>query len=154
MRGLVIFMIAVLLAPAAGAQSRPAKDLRPLFDAIQKSGIDSELRGDIADRLGFGEDPLVIKDMVVTVNGVQHAANAFRVSGKPYILFDSHLHVPEVYIFVKDISGAMVAGFHGRQYQPLSDTIDMLRDDSAPVVGAEEAFWAQWLADGAKAPPT
>lgn len=142
----------LLALGTASAQTTPAKDMRPLFDAVQRLGTDTELRGDIADRLGFGEHPLAIKDLVVQASGMQHAVNAFSANGKSYILFDSHLRVPEVYIFVLDIDGALVAGIHGQQYQPITSTIDMTEDDAIPVVGAEEAFWLQWLADGAKAP--
>lgn len=142
--------MATLLASApAVAQT---KDLKALFDAVQKVGTESELRGDIADRLGFGEHPLAIKDLVIAADGVQHAVNAFTADGKPYLLFDSHLYAPEVYIFVRDTDGALAAGIHGRQYQPITSTVDMIPSDSLLVVEAEEAFWRKWLADGAKAP--
>ncbi|MBX7200962.1 MAG: hypothetical protein K1X51_16440 [Rhodospirillaceae bacterium] len=140
MRTILLILAAILLAAAPAA----AANLKPLFDAAQAQGVDSELRGDIADRLGFGEDGLLIKDLVVTEGGVQHAVNAFRVDGRPYLLFDSHLYVPEVYIFVRSLDGALVSGIHGRQYQPITDTIDMV--DGAAVIGAEETFWLQWLA--------
>jgi len=151
MRNILLFVAAILLAPtAATAQSSPPKDWKALFDAVQKLGNDTELRGDIADRLGFGEDSLLIKDLVIKANGVQHAVNAFVVSNKAYLLFDSHLYAPEIYIFVKSVDGALVAGFHGQQYQPVTNTTDMTPNDASPVVGAEEAFWFQWLANGAK----
>jgi hypothetical protein len=153
MRGIFLFMAAALLAPAcASAQPLPAKNLTALFDAVQRLGTDSELRGDIADRLGFGEHPLAIKDLVISANGVQHAANAFKVSDKSYLLFDSHLYAPEVYIFVKNTDGTLAAGIHGEQYQPITSAIGMRPSDGLLVIEAEEGFWFQWLADGAKAP--
>ena len=153
MRSLLAFIAAFLLATSgASAQSPPAKDLKPLFDAVQKRGTDSELRGDIADRLGFGDHPLFIRDLVITANGVQHAVNAFKVGDKLYLLFDSHLYAPEVYIFVKNTDGALAAGIHGAQYQPISSTVDMIPSDGLLVIEPEEAFWSRWLADGAKAP--
>ena len=153
MRRIVPIIAAMLLVPTlATAQPAPAKDLKALFDAAQRLGNDSELRGDISDRLGFGEDPLPIKDLVVNANGVQHAVNAFVVGNKPYVLFDSHLYVPEVYIFVKDMNGTLVTGIHGRQGQPVTNTVNMAEGNATPVVGEEEAFWFRWLADGAKAP--
>ena len=133
MRHVLLFIAAILLAPACmAAQSPPAKGLKPLFEAAQKLGVDSELRGDIADRLGFGEHPLAIKDLVVTKDGVQHAVNAFSVAGKPHLLFDSHLYAPEVYIFVRDLDGALISGLHGQQYQPLTSTVDMAPTDGVP----------------------
>lgn len=147
-----MFMIAILLAPAcATAQSVSEKDLKPLFAAVQTHGAESELRGDIADRLGFGDHPLAIKDLVINAGGVQHAVNAFELSGKSYLLFDSHLYVPEVYVFVRDMEGTFVAGFHGQQYEPITTTFDMTKGNATPVVAEEEAFWRQWLAAGAKA---
>lgn len=147
------FMFMVLLTTAgANAQSPPARDLGALFEAVQKAGTESELRGDIADRLGFGEHPLLIKDLVIRTEGVQHAVNAFMVSGRPYLLFDSHLSAPEIYIFIKSMDGAFVSGIHGPQYAPITDTVDMTGGNATPVVGAEEAFWLRWLADGAKPP--
>lgn len=142
----ILLLLAALL-PASAWAAEPSQNLKPLFDAAQTLGTDSELRGDIADRLGFGEDGLIIKDLVVTEGGVQHAVNAFRARGRSYLLFDSHLYVPEVYIFVRSLDGMLVSGFHGRQYQPITDTIDMT--DGAPVVAAEETFWLQWLANHA-----
>jgi hypothetical protein len=148
-----MFMAAILLAPmCADAQSSSEKDLKALFEAVQKQGAESELRGDIADRLGFGEHPLAIKDLVVNTGGVQHAVNAFSASGKSYLLFDSHLYVPEVYVFVRDVEGTFVSGFHGQQYEPITTTFDMTKGNATPVVGEEDAFWRQWLAAGAKAP--
>jgi len=154
MRSILLFIAAILLTPAAAsAQPAPAKDLKALFDAVQRLGNETELRGDIADRLGFGEDSLLIKDLVIHANGIQHAVNAFVAANRSYILFDSHLYAPEIYIFVKDIDGTLVSGIHGRQYQPITNTTNMTPSDAAPVVSAEEAFWFQWLADGAKPPP-
>lgn len=153
MRRLLIAVAAGLLICAPTQARTPrAGDFKALFDAVQSLGAETELRADIADRLGFGEQPLPIVDLVITKDGVQHALNAFVVSGKPYILFNSHLYVPQIYLFVKDIDGALVAGIHGRQYQPITATRDMTPTDIAQVVGAEEAFWFQWLADGAKPP--
>jgi len=153
MRFVFIFAAAILLAPVcANAQSSSGQDLKPLFDAVQKQGAESELRGDIADRLGFGEHPLQIKDLVIQADGVQHAVNAFSASGKSYLLFDSHLYAPEIYVFVRDMDGIFVAGFHGQRYAPITTTFDMTKGNATPVVGEEEAFWRQWLADGAKAP--
>jgi hypothetical protein len=151
MRRILVFMAAILLAPAFVSAQTPMKDLKPLFEAAQRLGVDNELRADIADRLGFGEQPLLIKDLVVTANGIQHAVNAFVVGDKAYILFDSHLHVPEVYVFVKNVDGTLVAGIHGHQGEPVTSAIDM-REGDASVIGAEETFWSQWLANGAKAP--
>lgn len=148
----ILLLVAVLTPTCASAQSPPPKNLKPLFEAVQKVGTDSELRGDIADRLGFGEHPLAIKDLVISVNGVQHAVNAFKVSDKSYLLFDSHLYAPEVYIFVKNTDGTLAAGIHGEQYQPITSTIDMRPSDGLLVIDPEEAFWSQWLAAGAKAP--
>jgi hypothetical protein len=142
-----------LFAPmVASAQSSPARDFKTLFETAQRLGNETELRGDISDRLGFGEDLLPIKDLVVTTNGVQHAINAFVVGKRSYILFDSHLYAPEIYIFVKSVDGTLVAGIHGRQYQPVTNTTDMTQGDAAPVIGEEEAFWFRWLAESAKAP--
>ena len=153
MRSILLFIAAILLAPTfARAQSPQPRELKLLFDAVQKLGTESELRADISDQLGFGEHPLSIKDLVIRANGLQHAANAFVVANKSYILFDSHLYAPEIYIFVKDTDGALVAGIHGRQYEPITNTVNMTPDDAVPVVGAEEAFWFQWLANGAKVP--
>ena len=153
MRSLLLFIAAALLAPACAAAQSPApKDLRALFDTAQRLGTDNELRGDIADRLGFGDDSLLIKDLVVTTKGVQHAVNAFIVANRSYLLFDSHIYAPEVFIFVKDVDGTLVSGIHGQQYQPITSTVKMTPSDAARVVGAEEAFWFQWLADGAKMP--
>ena len=153
MRRIFLFVIALLLAPTvASAQSLSAKDLKTLFDKAQALGIDNELRGDIADRLGFGEDGLAIKDLVVTTNGVQHALNAFTVSHQSYVLFHTRRYVPEIYIFVKDTDGKLVAGIHGPQGHPITDTVNMTHSNDDSVVTAEEAFWSQWLADGAKVP--
>ena len=151
MRSILLFIAAILLIPTvAGAQSPPAKDLKSLFDAVQRLGVDDELRGDISDRLGLGEDPILVKDLVVKTNGVQRSLNAFVVDDKAYILFDTHLYAPEIYIFVKNIDGALVASIHGQQFKPINTTTDMKQSDAAPLVGAEEAFWFQWLANGAK----
>jgi hypothetical protein len=148
-----MFMAAILLAPACvNAQPSSENGLTALFTAAQKQGAESELRGDIADRLGFGAHPLAIKDLVINADGVQHAVNAFSASGKSYLLFDSHLHVPEVYIFVRDMDGIFVSGFHGQQYEPISATFDMTKGNATSVVAEEEAFWRQWLAAGAKMP--
>jgi hypothetical protein len=149
MRAVVLLIAAILLEPVRAS----ASDLKPLFDAAQRLGNDTELRGDIVDRLGFGEDDLPIKDLVVTAKGVQHAVNAFMVGDKPYVLFDSHLYAPEVYIFVRTTDGTFVSGIHGRQYQPITNTSAMTAGNDAPVVGDEEAFWTQWLADRAKLTP-
>jgi hypothetical protein len=154
MRSILLLVAAILLIPAvATAQPVPATSLKALFDAAQRLGNDTELRGDIADRLGFGTDALPIKDLVVTANGVQHAVNAFVVGDKAYLLFDSHLYVPEIFIFVTTIDGTFAAGIHGRQYQPVTDTANISEKDAGPVIAAEESFWSQWLADGAKLPP-
>lgn len=152
MRHILLLITAIFLAPTlAAAQPAPAKDLKPLFDMVQKLGTDTELRGDIAGRLGFGDEDLHIKDLVIKANGVQHAVNAFVLDHTSYLLFDSHLRVPEVYIFVKRVDGTLVSGIHGRQYEPITSTAAMTESDGA-VVSAEEAFWRQWLADGAKIP--
>lgn len=153
MRPFFLFIIAALLAPTyACAQSLSAKELRTLFDKAQAVGIDNELRGDIVGRLGFGDEGLLIKDLVVTVNGVQHALNAFSVSHTSYLLFHTRRYVPEIYIFVEDLDGKLVAGIHGPQGHPVTDTVNMTHSHDDEIVKAEEAFWAQWLADGAKVP--
>lgn len=153
MRTILLFIAAFLLAPTlARAQASPAKDFKALFETVQALGTQTELRGDISDRLGFGDEALPIMDLVVTKDGVQHALNAFVVSNKPYILFNSHLYIPEVYMFVKSTGGDLVAGVHGRQYRPITSTIDMTPAETVQVTSAEEAFWFQWLADGAKLP--
>lgn len=149
-----LFIAALLLAPASVcAQSERPVDVKALFEKARSLGIESELRGDIADRLGFGDHPLAITDLVITKDGVQHAVNAFIVGDKGYILFNSHLRVPEVYLFVKAVDGTLVAGIHGRQFQSITSTVAMTPDD-APVIAEEEAFWSRWLADGAKPPPS
>jgi hypothetical protein len=151
MRSIFPALAAVLLtATSASAQSQPSKDMKLLFDAVQTLGTESELRGDIADRLGFGEHPLPIKDLVITANGIQHAVNAFVAGDKSYLLFDSHLYAPEIYVFVIDVNGALAAGIHGQQYEPITSAIDIAQGDAAPVIGAEEAFWLRWLAAGMK----
>lgn len=146
---IVLFLTAVLLA---ASPTRAAADLTALFDAVQKVGTESELRGDIADRLGFGDHPLAIKDLVINTNGVQHAVNAFTADGKSYLLFDSHLYAPEVYIFVRGMDGALASGIHGQRYQPINSTVDMIPSDGPLVVEPEETFWRAWLAAGAKPP--
>ncbi len=150
MRAILLFIAAISLAPM-GANAQSPKDIKSLFDTVQKLGTDTALRGDIAGRLGFGEDDLAIKDLVVTANGKQHALNAFVVADKSYVLFHTRAYLPEIYIFVEGIDGALVAGIHGRQYEPIDNTSNMSQHDAA-VVDAEEAFWFQWLADGAKVP--
>ena len=76
MRHILLFITALLLAPAAASAQAPAdKDLKALFEMAQSRGIETELRGDISDRLGFGDHPLPIKDLVVTKDGVQHAVD-------------------------------------------------------------------------------
>ncbi len=150
----LLFIAALLTAPVAGhAQSQPGVDLKTLFEKARALGGESELRGDIADRLGFGDHPLPITDLVIVKDGVQHAVNAFIVGDKGYILFNSHLRVPEVYLFVKAVDGTMMAGIHGKQFQPITSTVAMTPGDAA-VIAEEEAFWAAWLADGAKPPPS
>lgn len=148
----VILVVAAIFLTAMPARAEPGKDLTALFDAVQKAGVESELRADIAARLGFGEHPLAIKDLVINAKGVQHAVNAFTAGGKSYLLFDSHLYAPEVYVFVRAMDGALAAGIHGQQYQPVTSTVDMIPSDGLLVVEAEETFWLKWLADGAKAP--
>lgn len=153
MRNLFLFIAAILLAPlAAHGQAKPEQNLKTLFEKARALGAESELRGDIADRLGFGDHPLPIADLVITKDGVQHAVNAFIVGDKGYILFNSHLRVPEVYLFVKAVDGTLVAGIHGRQFQPITSTVAMTPDDMS-VITEEEAFWMQWLTDGAQLPP-
>ena len=151
---ILLFVTAILLIPTfASAQSPPAKDLAALFDAVQRVGIETELRGDIADRLGFGEDPLAIKDLSITKNGMQHALNAFVVAHTSYILFHTRRYAPDIYLFVKKVDGTLVSGIHGRQYQPVTNAADVTQSEATSLLGAEEDFWFQWLADGAKAPP-
>lgn len=153
MRALFLFVIAALLTSThAEAQSLSAKDLRTLFDKAQAVGIDNELRGDIVDRLGFGDEGLLIKDLVVNINGVQHALNAFSISHTSYLLFHTRRYVPEIYIFVEDLDGKIVAGIHGPQGHPVTDTVNMNHTHDDDIVKAEEAFWAKWLADGAVVP--
>lgn len=153
MRTFFLFIFAALLAPTlANAQALSTKDLKTLFDKAQAVGIDNELRGDIVDRLGFGDQGLLIKDLVVTVNGVQHALNAFSISHTSYLLFHTRRYVPEIYIFVKDLDGNVVAGIHGPQGHPVTDTVNMTHSKDDAVVAAEEAFWSKWLAEGAKLP--
>ena len=149
----LLLIAALLFVPANASAQAPAADLKTLFDVAQALGTESELRGDIAERLGLGHRPLPIMDLVVTEDGVQHALNAFVIAGTPYILFNSHLHMPEVYIFVRGMDGALIAGLHGRQYQPITNTVEMTPSDADMVVGPEEAFWFKWLANGAKMPP-
>ncbi len=150
---ILFFVAAILFAPTcASAQSPPPKDFRALFDVVQKSGNETELRGDIADRLGFGDHPLAIKDLVVTDHGIQHALNAFVVANASYVLFHTRRYAPEIYIFVKKTDGTLATGIHGRQYQPITETTNLTQVEADTVVGAEEAFWFQWLADGAKVP--
>lgn len=150
----LLFVAALFLVPLSGqAQSTPGVDLKALFEKARALGGESELRGDIADRLGFGDHPLPITDLVIAKDGVQHAVNAFIIGDKGYLLFNSHLRVPEVYLFVKAVDGTMMAGVHGRQFQPITSTVAMTPED-AQVVVEEEAFWAAWLADGAKLPPS
>lgn len=143
--------ILLLLCAGAHAQTPPKPDLKALFEATQSLGTEAELRSDISDRLGFGDHPLAIKDLVITKDGVQHAVNAFIVGDKGYLLFNSHLRVPEVYLFVMGLDGVLESGIHGPQFQPITSTVKMTSAD-APVVDEEEAFWRQWIADGAQVP--
>ena len=146
----VLFVAAILIA--ASSARAATSDLTALFDAVQKVGTESELRGDIADRLGFGDHPLAIKDLVIVAKGVQHAVNAFTADGKSYLLFDSHLYAPEVYIFVRGMDGALASGIHGQRFQPINSTVDMIPSDGPLVVEPEETFWRAWLAAGARPP--
>jgi len=153
-RTIILFLLAFLLAsPFTSAQAAPPKDMKKLFEAVQRVGVENALRGDISSRLGFGEDHLIIHDLVITKDGLQHALNAFVYANKSYILFHTRRYAPEIYIFVEEMKGEFVAGFHGRQFQSIAETVDMTQKDVDMVVGPEEAFWFQWLADGAKGPP-
>ncbi len=151
MRRFAVLIVLLLWPVVAHAQQKPGVDLKTLFEKARALGAESELRGDIADRLGFGDHPLPITDLVITKDGVQHAVNAFIIGDKGYILFNSHLRVPEVYLFVKAVDGTMMSGLHGPQFQPITKTVAMTPED-ASVIAEEEAFWSQWLADGAKVP--
>lgn len=152
MRHILLFITAILLAPAASAQAPADKDLKALFEMAQSRGIETELRGDISDRLGFGDHPLPIKDLVITKDGVQHAVNAFIIGDRGYLLFNSHLRLPQVYLFVKDVQGTLQAGVHGMRFQPITEAVDMKPGDDEMVITAEESFWRQWIADGAQLP--
>jgi len=153
MRHILLVIAAILLAPAAAsAQATADKDLKALFEMAQSRGIETELRGDISDRLGFGDHPLPIKDLVISKDGVQHAINAFIVGDKGYLLFNSHLRLPEVYLFVKDVQGTLHAGIHGPRFQPITRAVAMTPGEDEMVIAAEESFWRQWIAEGAKLP--
>lgn len=152
MRHILLFITVLLLAPVARAQAPADKDLKALFEMAQSRGIETELRGDISDRFGFGDHPLPIKDLVITKDGVQHAVNAFIVGDKGYLLFNSHLRLPQVYLFVKDVQGTLHAGVHGMRFQPITEAVDMKPGDDEMVISAEESFWRQWIADGAELP--
>lgn len=152
MRTLLLFIALVLAPTLASAQDPPMPKLKALFETARSLGAESELRGDIVERLGFGDHPLEIKDLVITKDGVQHAINAFIVGDKGYLLFNSHLQLPEVYLFVRDVEGNVVAGLHGPRFQPITRTVAMTPEEGAAVVSAEDAFWQQWLSEGAKLP--
>lgn len=153
MRHILLFITVLLLAPVAARAQAPAdKDLKALFEMAQSRGIETALRGDISDRLGFGDHPLPIKDLVITKDGVQHAVNAFIVGDKGYLLFNSHLRLPQVYLFVKDVQGTLHAGVRGMRFQPITEAVDMKPGDDEMVISAEESFWRQWIADGAQLP--
>ncbi len=147
-----LLLLTVLLFPTFAHAQSPAPDLKMLFDTAQAVGIETELRGDIAAALGFGEDALAIKDLVITQDGVQHAVNAFVVGDKSFLLFNSHLQKPTIYLYVKEAGGAFVSAVRGTQFRPITEATKIMVSDVATIALAEELFWLQWLSDGAKLP--
>lgn len=149
MRAALIIVSVVCFQAIAQSPPQPF-DFGHLYDAIVGKGRASVTSAASANQFGLGRQAINGKQVRLANEGETRIADAIGLDARKYLVVVRLSHDGyDRWLFTLDETGRLVKALHNRTNAGIQEIPSY---EAERLAAAEEAFWMQWLRDGANAP--